>query len=314
MLFQLHKKVLQMKFQSYFVALIVSLSIFSVPTTGFAQTESVQEVSQAALLSLIEDLQLQIILLQNQLYLMSEQSGAEGTASGLHTVFENNNSVVAKYFVTDVTDVDRIQNASHRDYFLRVVDVMPKEYVAKISQFMVFNGADTTFAAYVETVAPQHETWQYAIHQDMLAWPNSVDNTELIVHELAHIISYEEVIGIPKPATQKCDEYFATFGCPLANSYLSQFVKYFWTDVDLDRALRFTNANSFDEISLYYDNNKTKYVTEYAASSPEEDFAETFTYFMLDLPVSGEGAQNKHDFFESYKELEDIKRVIQQEV
>jgi len=303
-----------MKYRRCVIALLLVGSFWYVPAQVQAQTLAVEATDRAVLLEIIERLQQEIRLLQKKLQYQLIWTDSASLVGKPHTAFEDSHNVLAKYSATNRSDVLEITNRNHRQYFLRVLDVIPVEYEAAIAEFVVFDGDDVMYDAYVETIAPLHETWQYAIHADMLARPNSAANTELIIHELAHIISYEEIIGVPKPATQNCAEYFSTFGCPAENSFLNQFVRSFWSTTDLERAQRFARNESLDKVSRYYELNQTQYVTDYAASSPEEDFAESFVYFILGIPVRGDGAQEKVAFFAQYPGLLDSKADILQSI
>ena len=303
-----------MKYRSYVIVLLLVGSFWYVPAQVQAQTLAVESTDRAVLLEIIEVLQQEIRLLQKQLQYQLIWTDSTLLVGKTHTAFEDSHNVLAKYSATNRSDVLEIANLSHRQYFLRVLDVIPVEYSEIIAEFVVFDGDNVMYDAHVETIAPLHKMWQYAIHVDMLIRPNSAANTELIIHELAHLISYEEMVGVPKPATQHCAEYFDALGCPAGNSYLNQFVRSFWSAADLERAQRFARNDNSDEVSRYYRLNQAQYVTDYAASSPEEDFAESFVYFILDIPVRGDVAQDKVAFFAQHPGLLDSKADILQSI
>jgi hypothetical protein len=299
-----------MKSKSLLIALFIVSGLLQAPTHTSAQMVMVETEYRSVLLELIEVLQQQIALLLDELQI---QEGMTETISQLekeHFSSISSDDVIVTYLVSNASDIENITNDTYRQYFSRVLALMPQEYSEQITQFTVFSG-DYQFDAYVETVAPLHQEWQYAIHKDMIGHIESPASTELILHELAHIISYEEIIGIPKPAVQTCVGYFDLSGCPLKNSFLYQFASTFWSDADIDRALLFReNKTSLNEMYHYYQNNQAKFVTDYAVSSPEEDFAETFVYFVLNLPVNGGIVEQKINFFQQSSKLRTIKIEI----
>jgi hypothetical protein len=138
----------------------------------------------------------------------------------------------------------------------------------------------------------------------MVSNPNSDENVELMIHELGHLVSYEEIIGVPRPLYTNCSGYFLGRGCPSQNSFLYQFVTRFWSNDDLFRVEEFSQTrNSSSRAYEYYDSHINDFVSDYAAIGPEEDFAESFLFFVLGIESSGSLAKQKVDFFNSYGEL-----------
>jgi len=169
--------------------------------------------------------------------------------------------------------------------------------------------------AFVETIPPQNDKWVFAVSDDIIDDTTSADSTELIVHELGHLVSYESVVGVPAPAISDCDNYFNTHGCPSENSYLKQFTNQFWSSSDIARV---EQANKTDdpikEANKYYKTHKSEFVSDYAASAPEEDFSESFMYYILNNQTSGNLAQQKVNFFSRFAEIENIQREIEKNI
>jgi len=70
-------------------------------------------------------------------------------------------------------------------------------------------------------------------------------------------------------------------------------------------------TNFTEQFWSQYSKNGQNYVSEYAMLSAEEDFAESFMYFVLDLrPERGNTAREKIRFFSQYDEFEQIQRDI----
>lgn len=319
-----------------FLLAVVLLTVFAggvtVPSVVRAQaTSSIEEQYRAALLQLIDLLQKQLSALQAELV----ETRSVVTDTPVETEFKpvvtphpHLNEATAAYTVADtlvktplmrevtvlggyVADPETgnfyIAEALPSAYFNRVLSLFPTAYAGAIGQFVVFDGKETEYDAFVETLPPRHDAWVYAAHEDMLADPTSAVNTELIVHELAHVVGYDEIAGVPRPTTQTCVDYFDHHGCPLANSYLSVFVDRFWSAADLDRAETFATGESSSV--EYYKTHKSAYVSDYAASGPEEDFAESFMYFVLGKESRGEAAE-KVAFFGTYPALRTLRADV----
>lgn len=256
------------------------------------------------LLELISLLQKQVVVLQAELEKRQERIVSSTNQSGL---FQDSVDVIVQYVVPQPSAVVSIRDQNHREYFTRLFQLLPNEYVKKIKRLVVFNGRHSEHTAFVETIPPEHEVWMYAIDKDSLDRPDSVLSIELMVHELGHMVSYEEILGVPKPAQTNCNTYFKLYGCPAANSFLAKFVSEFWSSANLNRVADSAKLkNSYN----YYLKNKDEYVTDYAATSPEEDFSETFMYFVLDISTSGKESQRKIDYLASFPAINSLKNEI----
>ncbi len=84
------------------------------------------------------------------------------------------------------------------------------------------------------------------------------------------------------------------------DAYLNQYYHKFWAPL-MDE---FSDVYSEDDAIRFYENHRDEFVTEYAASNPSEDFAESFAYFISDdKPTDGSVKSQKILFFYQYPEL-----------
>ncbi len=292
------------------VKLLLFVSLLT-PTMSMAQTTGANEAAyRNLLLQLIASLQQQITLLEMQLAEQNTiaQPAVSETGGSLSQIVD----IVATYPVTKVADTSAVRDREQRAYFDRVFALFPTVYDQLIGRVVVFSGETSSFDAFVETVPPTHEKWLYAVNEDIIDEPLAKWNTELIVHELAHLVAYESVSNAAKKE-YTCEAYFLRHGCPPDDSFLRLYVSNFWEATDLRRADRFIEAaDDYESAYAYYDDHQTDFVSDYAAIGPEEDFAESFMYFMFDKPVSGRIAQEKVAFFGQYKKMIDIQNDINQ--
>ena len=88
-------------------------------------------------------------------------------------------------------------------------------------------------------------------------------------------------------------------------SYLDDFYQAFWTGYLDDRLANPDSCNFF----LRHEDD---FVTDYASSSPSEDIAESFTYFVLqDGPRPGDAVwEQKLNFFFDYPEMTALRQEI----
>jgi len=298
----------------FFIAgLFLWVSVLFVPASVQAQSPQNDEVYQAVLRQLIGVLQAQIQLLQTQL---AQQDSDEVQPEPVavvrpRTVFAGA-PVMNRYDIAKESDVKKITNLEHRQYLRRVYEIFPDTYDEKLREFMVFKDKGGDFGAFVETIPPDHTSWSFAVNTDLLGRENTESSTELIVHELAHIISYESILGVPLPGSASCHAYFKTRGCPRDNSYLAVFVDNFWSGPDLARALKLRrNPEALDAADAYFESNEEKFVSGYAALSPEEDFAESFAQYVVARgSKTNTTASEKVWWFDQFTDLQDIRQYI----
>jgi len=156
----------------------------------------------------------------------------------------------------------------------------------------------------------------------------------VMIHESAHILSlsssqgdndaipddlyeepYTELIELFQEKTSACANYYSDVpGCMNSNSYLNKFFQKFWVDVypsfkwywDFDDYDKFEDNNA-----LFYKKHKTQFVTDYAATNPDEDFAESYMLFVLkEKPTKSTIADQKILFFYDFPELVEMRDLI----
>lgn len=290
------------------VTLLCVVLLFVPITTKAAVSEAEY---QATLLELITSLRQQIVLLEAELAKRQAVKGSLGVTEYEAGYLSGMVTITDSYNIFSEDDVSKISNRRQRDYFERVFTLFPDEYDSRLGRMAVFRDQNSAFDAFVETIPPEHETWMYAVSEDILEDPTAQWNTELIVHELAHIISYDSAQDVSPVDVLSCESYFKRHGCPATQTYLRLFVDEFWTASDLRRAEQWESLSAaHDTVNRYYKTHRVDYVSSYAANGPEEDFAESFMFFVLDLEVSGERAQRKVDFFTQFADLRAIKAKI----
>ena len=107
---------------------------------------------------------------------------------------------------------------------------------------------------------------------------------ETIVHEFGHLISLH--------ASQMQEQSEGTYeneeGILAKQSYLNQFYQTFWTDIAREFKETVDPMDTSGQSALaFYDKHVDQFVSDYAATNPEEDFAETFRVFVFGEKPSG---------------------------
>lgn len=130
-----------------------------------------------------------------------------------------------------------------------------------------------------------------------------VDTEELrltLAHELGHVLTQEEGQLDENGSRRNCESFHNGYSCFLRTSYLGAWTEQFWSE----EALADLPRIGFDDQEEGYERclaDRT-FLGSYAATHPEEDFAESFSAFVFSVAVP-EAVQPRIDFFMSYPEL-----------
>ncbi|MEO1166003.1 MAG: hypothetical protein AAFV98_19625 [Chloroflexota bacterium] len=249
-------------------------------------------------------------------------------AIGVVSAQEDDIEELARYEVGEDGVISLISgeaDESYEDLWLLLVVLLPTDYVERyIVEYTVFESEDTL--AYVSEFA--EDEWEFGV--------SIFDDPEralTIIHEFAHILSlnntqYETypTILLDDEEGLSDDEFYDGIeedmaactavafedGCAIEDSYLALFTEEFWEDFDVEDLL------DLEDEYFFFDENPDAFVTEYAATNPAEDFAETFSYFIglddEDYPVDGElyEMDAKILWFEQFPELVEMRESIRE--
>ena len=161
--------------------------------------------------------------------------------------------------------------------------------------------------AFVTPNEENKEKWDMFIGMDSLKKYGEKEMVFTVIHEFTHILTLNSAQITSDIPESQCSTFFTQEGCTQSHSYLHQFVQRFW-------------EGKFDTKSGNAEDNYTKhpdaFVTEYAATNPGEDIAESFSAFVLQKkPESAKTvAQQKLLFFYQYPELVKIRDSIRNEL
>ncbi len=206
----------------------------------------------------------------------------------------------------------------HQEMWDFIVDVVPAEYRTGVAYFMVFtDGPAGTLGAVEQTDDP--DTWM--LEMDAQDAGNFSDLSTTLIHEISHIFTLGtsqvetdyDVFNNPddysayEEGDAACDTYFMFEGCSYSDSYVNLFFENYWADI-YDEWLEINLEQ--DEETLenllydFYGQYADQFVSDYAVTSPEEDIAESFMYFVLAPQPAGDTvAEEKVLFFYEFPEL-----------
>ncbi len=257
-----------------------------------------------------------------------KENDEEPEAQYLVTYFVDGNDLSEPYFEEIPKSLISYQEdeAEHRavwEFFTRLI---PAEERANLTEFyIVTDGPDNLLAAVAQTSSdPRH----WALEVDIQDAADRRNLTYTLIHEYAHLLTLGPSQVTPSQTlfdnpddedlyyqeASACPQYFPGEGCSLPDSYIDAFFDRFWADIYAewqDVNLIEDNEAYYEALDEFYATYQDRFVTDYAATNPEEDIAEAFTFFVLSEPPGGQTiAEEKILFFYEYPELAQMRARI----
>lgn len=201
--------------------------------------------------------------------------------------------------------------ALHNRLWKTITGIIPLEQRKDIDTFTLFTDGQDGTTGSVGGGATD-ETW--SIELDVLDSENIATLSTTLVHEFGHLLT----LGASQIVyyADTCDFYMASDGCSNQQSYVNRFYSQFWSDRmdEWEELAQPDEDGVVDEDGAYqfYEKHPDEFVSDYAATHPEEDIAESWTYFVYSAPPKGDTvADKKVRFFYMFPELVDMRRKMQ---
>lgn len=198
--------------------------------------------------------------------------------------------------------------------------MLPSQHRSRIAEVVAESDGVDGILAYVESTSTDGSEWKLAFDPvdsftSRGTYKNPRELVATLIHEYAHILSLNEsqVTHIaPEIEVVECSESEVVLdeGCAYGDAYLTQFIGRYW-DIDLQERAHQAYADGNEEDFAYelYQAKQNDFVTEYAATNPVEDFAESFAFFVTqESPVGDTVGEQKMLFFYDYDELVELRR------
>ncbi len=189
----------------------------------------------------------------------------------------------------------------HHEVWKLFARISPDTFTdAYITSFEVSDDSEDDTLAYVHD-EDGDGYWAVGVNLGSFGTEGKREDILTLVHEFAHIVTLNQTQVIHGAG---CFSYDTGDGCATTQSYLNAFVLKFWPEPERTAAL----SGNVD----VYARRPEAYATEYAATSPEEDIAESFALFVLEQkneqPTSI--SEQKTAFFYAYPELVALRNSI----
>ncbi len=195
----------------------------------------------------------------------------------------------------------------HQEIIEQFKKIVPEKFYDRIANFTFYLGrlGDVNTLGRVSYLASERNVFDFD-----LAIDNAYEvpfNSELginytIAHEFGHVLTLNDgQASTTEFDEENCNHYFFDT-CFYPNSYLNIFYKDFWVPI-LDE---YNNATNY---IAYYEGHSDEFVSEYAASQPSEDIAETLMMYVLNS-VNFTGttiADQKVKSMNNYTDFQDVR-------
>ncbi|GAB4544075.1 MAG: hypothetical protein Fur002_16950 [Anaerolineales bacterium] len=209
------------------------------------------------------------------------------------------------------------------DYFTALIPLEQRSALAEYS--LTTDGAGGTLAAVSQT---WYNRKLWALEVDVADVSDPYSLTFTLIHEFGHLLTLgpeqvppdKAVFDNPDDndiylrAVSQCPRYFPGEGCANADSYINAFYDEFWAELhDEWNEINLEEDEDlyYEKLDDFYNKYKDRFVTDYAATNPEEDMAETWAFFILNPAPAGETiAEEKILFFYQYPELVALREEI----
>ena len=223
----------------------------------------------------------------------------------------NNNSLSIDFKTLKKTDIILYQKL-----WDEIKLIIPPDYLSYISNLLVFSDGSENTLAYV--IQDENSTkWTVAVDLiDSIDYKGnfSRDFIDTLIHEFMHLITLNDS-QMDLNIYEFGESYTIDEGSLKPDSYLNEFYNKFWKNHQEQIYLQKRTDYPADEkdylTQIFYEKHQNEFISEYAATSPEEDISETFMEFVLkNKPDGKEIKYEKIRFLYNYSELVNLRNYI----
>jgi hypothetical protein len=302
----------------------------SVTEEPFSTEEPINEEQTVAEGAICTDVTNQIM----EIATSGSESSSEGESEAVPeeatlVTYEVNGDEISNPLFEDVSSDLQEQQADETtqqqvwDYYAALIPVENRNTIIEYSIFT--DGVDNTLAS-VTQAQTDPEAW--ALQVDIADTSDYYNLTYTLVHEYGHLLTLGPDQVPPSLAVfnnpedndiylqelSACPDYFPGEGCANPDSYINAFYNQFWADIHAE----WQEINLEEDPDLlqqglddFYAKYQDQFVTDYAATNPEEDMAESWAFFVLSEEPAGDTlAEQKTLFFYNYPELVELRSAI----
>lgn len=197
--------------------------------------------------------------------------------------------------------------AKHFKMWEFVTRLIPLAERDKIAEFEVFHGNGDLLGYVVPVDDNDLSKWRFGLAIDAAQELEVINFKDLFtyvtIHEYGHVLSLnDEQISVGDEAA--CNNYFTGEGCSRRDAYINRLFELGWKDIYKEL--------TEDNADVIYEKYKDRFVTDYAATNPGEDFAEVFSFFVTqeEAPKGNSLADQKIRLLYEFPELVSLREEI----
>ncbi len=205
-------------------------------------------------------------------------------------------------------------------------ELIPADWRSMVGQFQIITDGPGGVLSAVEQTPDNPRTW--ILETDIADIPDTRNLTFTLLHEFGHLLTLGpsqvppnlQVFAHPNSARVRdraiaaCPNYFPGEGCSLPTSYVNAYFDLFWKSIYGEwSAIDQIDSDTRREAKLddFYAKYRSQFVDSYAVTSPVEDLAETWAFYVLSpRPSGGSVEDQKLQFFYAYPELVTLRDQI----
>lgn len=216
--------------------------------------------------------------------------------------------------------------ASHELVWNYFASLIPVEERSFVTEFSILSDGSHNILGGVSPTYDNPSEWTLKV--DIVDASDSYGLTYTLLHEFGHFLTLKPTQVSPdhqvfyNPDDQAiyersqaaCPQYFTGEGCSHSGSYINEFFNRYWTSFyeEWQEVNEYRGEGPYrDMLDDFYNIYQDQFLTDYAATSPEEDIAESWVYFLLTpRPELTSIANEKILFFYGYPELVALREQI----
>jgi len=216
--------------------------------------------------------------------------------------------------------------AAHEEIWKFFTRLIPANQRALLDSFSIFTDGKYNILAAVNQSDKSPYNWE--LNVDFADTSDKPALTFTLLHEFGHLLtlnSNQEQVSqaiYQNPDSEKiynrevaaCPQYFTGEGCSKPDSYINQFFDRFWLDfyAEWQKIDQIKNEDTKQsKLDDFYKTYQDQFLTDYAPTSPAEDIAESWAFFILaPKPEDNSIANEKILFFYEYPELVQLREQI----
>ncbi|MFN3491265.1 MAG: hypothetical protein ACK40V_03500, partial [Anaerolineales bacterium] len=247
----------------------------------------------------------------------------------LTTYLIDNENLIEPYFYEDISSDlqdERDNFETHQKLWNYFAALIPYEYRKHLTEFSIFTDGERNTLAAVAQTYNDPELWSLEV--DIADTSDYYYFSFTLIHEFAHLLTLGPDQVPPSLAIfnnpndneiylqelSACSTYFPGEGCSNRASYINQFYQQFWAEIyDEWNAINLEEDEDlyYQQLDDFYYKYEDQFLTDYAASNPAEDIAETFGFFIFaEKPAGDSIAEQKILFFYQFPELVKLRTEI----